>query len=159
MPCHLFTYHGHGTWLPDHARGYVRRKVGVLPTDVEMAQNYRRNQTHATVTFGPERQAMLIEGVLHACSCIDVRCHAIATDRSHIHLLLSWKHERSSRSISQAIKTSLTRRLNEKYESRIWFSKGGSQKRVKDHEHFAHLMNVYLPRHQGITWFEKTCDS
>jgi hypothetical protein len=43
MPCYLFTYHGHGTWLPDHARGYVRRKVGVLAADVEMARNYRGN--------------------------------------------------------------------------------------------------------------------
>jgi REP element-mobilizing transposase RayT len=159
MPCYLFTYHGHGTWLPDHSRGYVRRKVGVLAMDVEMGQRYRENLAGEAVYFDAKLQSRLVEGVLYACGCINVRCHAIATDSSHIHLLLSWKHERPPLSVSLAIKTSLTRRLNEKYDQRTWFSKGGSRKRVTDQDHFDYLMNVYLPRHRGAAWFEKTGDS
>ncbi len=138
MSCYHFTYHGHGTWLPDHARGYVRRKVGVLATDVEMARRYRENQFQATVTFASNVHTEIVKRVLVACDCIDVRCHTIATDSSHIHLLLSWKHERTPQSISQSIKSSLTRRLNEKYGRQKWFSKAGSLKRVKDRRHFNH---------------------
>lgn len=80
MPCYLFTYHGHGTWFPDHPRGYVRRKVGILAADAEMARRYRENQFQATVTLAPNVHTEIVKRVLVACDCIDVRCHTIATD-------------------------------------------------------------------------------
>ena len=33
MPCYLFTYHAYGSWLPDHAEGYVHWKEGQQPPD------------------------------------------------------------------------------------------------------------------------------
>ncbi|MEM1355661.1 MAG: hypothetical protein AAGH88_12345 [Planctomycetota bacterium] len=43
MPVYHFTFHAYGTWMPDHAKGYVRRKLGILPPDAKMAEQYRRN--------------------------------------------------------------------------------------------------------------------
>jgi hypothetical protein len=54
MPCYLFTYHGHGTWLPDHERGYVRRKEGVLAADLQMASRYRSNFQDNAIEFTRE---------------------------------------------------------------------------------------------------------
>lgn len=66
MPCYLFTYHGHGTWLPDHPRGYVRRKVGVLATDDQMAVCYRSNLQVEAVNFSRDIQRVLIDAALEA---------------------------------------------------------------------------------------------
>lgn len=159
MPCYLFTYHGHGTWLPDRKQGYVKRKVGVLPQDIVMAENYHRNQQQTTVEFDEKLQSLLIDGIRSACEMIEVRCHCIATDKSHLHLLLSWKSVRTYQSVTRAIKSSLSRRLNEKFGHRQWFSKGSSRKRVKDRQHFDHLMEKYLPNHRGTFFREKTGDA
>jgi hypothetical protein len=46
------------------------------------------------------------------------------------------------------LKSSLTRRLNHDVKRRDkWFVESASRKRVKDKEHFDHLVNTYLPSH------------
>ena len=159
MPCYLFTYHGHGTWMPDRTRGYVKRKAGIQPQNLEMAANYRRNQQQPTVEFDLTLQSILIDGIRAACEMIEVRCHCIATDRSHLHILASWKPNRKQLSVSRAIKSSLSRRLNKRFGHRQWFSKGSSHKQVRDMAHFNHLIEVYLPNHRGASFTEKTCES
>jgi len=154
MPCYLFTYHGHGTWMPDHRSGYVRRKAGVVTADQRMALCYRKNMKQKTVAFDGMLQKHLIEGIRTACQFLEVRCHGIATERSHVHLLISWTSARTWQSIHQALKTSLTRRLNGQVRRQKWFSKGGSRKRIEDREHFEYLQNVYLPGHSGLLWTE-----
>lgn len=37
MPVYLFTFHSHGSWLPDRTQGYTRRQQGILPADPYMA--------------------------------------------------------------------------------------------------------------------------
>lgn len=154
MPCYLFTYHGYGTWLPDHHRGYVRRKEGVLASDAPMAVCYRRNMKREAAQFDRKIQQTLIEAALEAFRCQSIRGHGIATDTTHLHVLVSWTTNRTWQVVRRQLRGSLTRRLNLEIERRSWFSKQPSRKRVKDQRHFDHLMGSYLPKHSGLKWFE-----
>jgi len=154
MPCYLFTYHGYGTWLPDHPQGYVRRKEGVLATDVRMAERYRSNQCEKTAEFDPSIQRTMIDAVVGACLHQGLRGHATATDPSHVHVLVSWHSDRSWQLVRRQLRSSITRKLNLDIERRSWFSKQPSRKRVKDRSHFEYLLQTYLPRHRGLKWSE-----
>ena len=155
MPCYLFTYHAYGSWLPDRKRGYVRRKVGVLATDTRMAECYRRNIKQEVVKFDGQMQQSVIESASEAFKHQSMRGHAIATDPTHVHLLVSWKTDRSWKVVRRCLRTSLTRQLNRQFETRSWFAKQPSRKRIEDREHFEYLIGSYLPRHRGWKWNEQ----
>ncbi len=152
MPCYLLTYHGHGTWMPDHPRGYVRRKEGALLSDSNMARCYRKNLQSNAVHFHPALQQRLLDSILATRPFLGIRVHCIACEVTHVHILLSWGSERNVRSINKSMKDRLTRQLNQEFVHRRWLSKGSSCKRVRDRNHFDHLMENYLPRHQGLVW-------
>ena len=152
MPCYLFTYHGYGTWLPDHPRGFVRRREGVLAADSQLANHYRLKQGQRTVIFNQQLQQLLISTTLSTSQYLGVDFHGIASESSHIHLLLSWRHDRHWKSISQSLKSRLTRQLSQEIAKRPWFSKGSSRKCVRDRTHFEYLMRYYLPKHRGLVW-------
>ena len=154
MPCYLFTYHGHGTWMPDHQRGYVRRKEGVLASNARMAVCYRRNMRTEPVYFDARIQRAMIAALLEALPIQETRGHAIATDVAHLHVLVSWASDRAWEVVRRQLRGSLTRRLNREFERREWFSKQPSRKRVKDRKLFDYLMEHYLMRHRGLKWRE-----
>ncbi|MEQ8211913.1 MAG: transposase [Lacipirellulaceae bacterium] len=154
MPCYLFTYHAHGSWMPDRTQGYVHRKEGVKPSDEEMARAYRQNQISPTAYFDSLIQTSLIEAARGACRHLDARCHAVVTETTHVHILISWKSERSATSMSRSLKSALSRYLNQQFQQRQWLSKGASKQPVKDLEHYEYLVGVYLPKHRGVQWLE-----
>jgi hypothetical protein len=154
MPCYLFTYHGYGTWLPDQRRGYVKRGKGILPPDEPMAERYRGNLKQAVVRFDERVQRLVIEESLTACEHQKLRCHFIATDRTHIHVLVSWKTDRTWEVVRAKLRESLSRKLNREIERKEWFSKSPSRKRVRDRNHFDYLVTTYLPKHSGWKWVE-----
>jgi hypothetical protein len=155
MPCYLFTYHAFGSWMPDHSRGYVHRGEGIRPPDERMAELYRGNLKQAVVRFDSAIQRELIAGVLEACQCQEVRCHFIATDSTHAHVLVSWNSDRSWEIVRKQIRSSITRRLNDCVRRQQWFSKSPSRKRVGDRKHFDYVVGVYLPKHSGWKWSEE----
>ncbi len=61
MPCYVFTYHAYGTWMPDREEGFVRRRKGVLPTDPQLAQQYRQDARETVVAFDGRVQQLVIE--------------------------------------------------------------------------------------------------
>ncbi len=152
MPVCLFTFHAHGSWMPDHTRGYVQRKKGVLPPDPAMAENYRRRARTSDVRFDDETRPLLIALVREACEHQQLRLHGVATDPTHLHLVVSWKETTQAKSVRANLKQSLTRRLNERVGSRVWFSRGGHSRKVEDAEHLQHLLETYLPGHVGPNW-------
>jgi len=123
MPCYLFTYHAHGSWMPDHPRGYVHRGDGIQPPDERMAKLYRDNLKQAVVRFDSAIQRLLIEGALEACGCQEVRCHFVATEATHAHVLVSWKTDRKWELVRKQIRSNITRRLNTLLKRQEWFSK------------------------------------
>lgn len=154
MPCYLFTYHAHGSWMPDNPRGYVKRGQGILPPDERMAAKYRGNLKQQAVSFDAKIRGLLIAEAEVACSHQDLRCHFIATEPTHIHVLVSWTMDRTWEVVRAKLRESLSRRLNREFDRREWFSKSPSRKRVKDREHFKYLVTKYLPKHRGWKWAE-----
>ena len=155
MPCYLFTFHAYGTWMPDRDEGFVRRSQDVLPPDKELAKQYRERTKENEAFFDSRLQRLLIEEARIACDKQQYRGHYIATEPTHVHVLISWPDERSWLKIRTGLKSSLTRRLNRDVRRRDkWFVENASRKQVKDDDHFEHLMNTYLPSHDGWKWRE-----
>jgi REP element-mobilizing transposase RayT len=155
MACYLFTYHSYGSWLPDHRRGYVHRGDGIRSPDVHMAQVYRSSMTQAAVLFDSAIQQQIVNGVIEASAHLEVRCHFIATEPTHIHVLVSWQSDRAWQAVRKQIRGSVTRRLNSTIRKQQWFSKSPSRKRVRDRRHFDYLVTKYLPKHSGVKWSEQ----
>lgn len=154
MPVYLFTFHAYKSWMPDHARGYVERHKGIQPSNSRRAAQYRRAAKETNAEFGDGLQRSIIDEALNASKHQELRCHFIATDSTHVHLLMSWKTERCRDLVRKTLKTSLTRRLNRDAAKRTWFSRSGSRKRVRDQTHFDYLIGEYLPSHRGWKWCE-----
>ena len=135
-------------------RGYVQRGKGILPRDDRMAERYRGNLKQAGVCFDERVQQLMIEEALAACEHQQLRCHFIATERTHVHVLVRWRIDRSWEIFRAKLRESLTRRLNREIERQEWFSKSPSRKRVRDRKHFDYLVTIYLPKLQGGKWME-----
>jgi hypothetical protein len=140
--------------MPDRHRGYVKRHAGILPSDDRMAQLYRANLKQAAVHFTGAIQRDLIAGGLEACKSQNVRCHFIATETTHVHVLLSWRTDRTWKLVRKQVRSNITRRLNATFIRQEWFSKSPSRKRVKVRKHFDYLVATYLPNHSGWKWSE-----
>ena len=152
MPVYLFTYHAYGTWLPDKPKGYVRRREGVLPSDADQADKYRAQMKYETVSFDEKIQRLLIEAALSTASFLDIEIRLVATETTHLHVLLQWRHTRPWEKLRSSIKIKLSKRLKEELGERPWLSEGASRKQVKRDEHLQHLENQYLPDHRGWKW-------
>ena len=154
MPCYLFTYHAYQSWMPDHPRGFVRRGKGVFPTDTKLAEKYRDAAKETAVLFESDVQLLMIKELVVACGFQEYRPHFMATESTHLHILMSWKIDREWLRVRTGLKSSMTRRLNREMERRTWFSEKASRKRVLNRKHFDHLMTTYLPSHSGWKWSE-----
>jgi 23S rRNA G2445 N2-methylase RlmL len=124
MPCYLFTYHAFGSWMPDRQQGYVRHGKGILPQDMQAAALYWSNAKHEMVQFLAEHQISTISTLEEAVSHIHSRLHFIATDKTHVHALVSWAKDRTWQQNRTSLKRSVTFALKEKFGDRPWLSKG-----------------------------------
>jgi REP element-mobilizing transposase RayT len=155
--------------MPDRPQGYVRRGEGPLPPDEEQARWYEQHASQAAVLFNQDIQRALICAAREAATHQKVRLHCIATEPTHVHVLVSWKDDRTWQRMRTGLKQSLARTLNrtpgpraglpaamggEDDERRKWFSDGASRRRVRDRRHFDHLIDEYLPSHRGAFWRE-----
>jgi hypothetical protein len=148
MPCYMFTYHGKGTWLPDHPRGYVHRTYELQPSDAPMADCYRANMRSDPVAFDDQMLALLIEGACNAGKFIDAVVHGCGTDPTHIHVLVSWNHDRTFQSMRASSRSGMSRAMNHMFGKREWFSDFPSRKRVRHQKHFDYVVLEYLPKHR-----------
>jgi REP element-mobilizing transposase RayT len=122
---------------------------------------YARNAKHDGVVLDEVLQRLLIEEAQMACDKQSPHLHGAATDRSHVHLLVSWRSEKDSLKVRAGLKSSLSRRLNEhrrtiasRADVGPSLSRAGSRKPVWARDHFDHLMGEYLPDHRGLQWYE-----
>ncbi len=157
MPVYLFTYHAYQSWLPDHRRGFVQKDRGVQPTNKPLADAYRRAAKAEPFAFDPLTQYHLIAKAGAVCVGDGYRLHGAATEPTHLHVLVSWLDEsipftKVRGRIRNLLSLDLSKRAG--ITGRPWFSAGASRKRVEDNCHFRHLLEVYLPKHGGVQWYE-----
>ncbi|MCA9234787.1 MAG: hypothetical protein KDA44_04925 [Planctomycetales bacterium] len=154
MPCYLFTLHAYGSWYPDRPQGYVVRGQGILPSDAEEARRYRQRAAHAPATLEAAQQRAIIAQAVEAAAVLGCRLHFVATEPTHVHLLVSWSTQCTWACVRKSFKKALTIRLKGQLGKRPWFSENGSRKRVTDQDHFDYLVGKYLPDHSGWKWCE-----
>ena len=152
MPVYLFTFHAYRSWMPDHEEGFVRRGEGVLPQNQALSNIYRQQASDSEVDFEADIQGILIDEVQVASGKQDYELHFVATDSTHLHVLLSWRSDKTWQQVRRGLKTSISLRLIRELGERPWLSEGASRKRVKDQSHFDHLIRTYLPKHRGWKW-------
>jgi REP element-mobilizing transposase RayT len=156
MPCYHFVFHAYGTWLPDEEDGYVTRKDGPLPQDVPEGAKYRQRMTDELVLFDEAMQKAFLDEVQVAARHQSFRPHFVATEPTHIHVLVSWHDDqRGFEKLRASIRQSLSRRLGREFGRRDWLSEGGSRNRVSNQDHYDYLVCTYLPRHGGWKWSEE----
>ena len=156
MPCYLFTLHAYRSWNADHPRGFVQEAGKIEPPNARLARFYNSRADQPRVLFGPSRQQILIWIIYDACMRRNWRLHAVATEPTHVHILVSWKSDEPWRDVRHCIKLLCSLMLGRKcgMRGRKWFVRMGSRKRVRDRAHFDHLVNRYLPKHGGMRWTE-----
>jgi len=160
LAVYLFTFHAYGTWLPDRQRGYTRRDDGVHPKDDWIANCYREAMSDEPASMTKMVQQVVVDAVREKCEIKDWTCHGIATDLSHVHILLSWEAYTPWESVRRGLKSSITRQLNVRIARRKWLTQKGSRKWVKARNHFDYLLTTYLPSHSGVGWYrhlDKEC--
>jgi len=153
MPVYLFTYHAYRSWMPDHQRGYVQHGRGIRKPSVAMAARYAERARGPRVYFDEEQQRALIVAAREVCTRLNWRLHAIQANRTHVHVLLSWREYQPWLAVFARVKNILSLHLGRQagVKGRPWFARKGSRKRVRDPRHFTHLCYTYLPGHrQGI---------
>jgi hypothetical protein len=96
---------------------------------------------------------LIIEEVNATAEKRRFRLHAVATELTHVHVLISWNGERTYKQLRRGLRESISRRLNAHLRRR-WLEQGGSRKQVKDRKHFDYLMDAYFPSHSGWKWRE-----
>jgi REP element-mobilizing transposase RayT len=142
--------------MPDRARGYVRRDEGILAADEDMARFYEEQAKNAPTISDSALQRILIEELIVACQHQQVRLHAVKTEPSHIHGLVSWRAEKGWLAVRTGLKSSLSQRPRKQSSDGdpLRLSEGASRKHVRDHDHLDHLMKICLPKHCGLAWYE-----
>ena len=156
MAVYLFTYHAYRSWNANNSRGYVRKGQGVLAPDAARALQYNRSAKEPPARFSAEYQQVMLWILADACQRREWRLHRVATETSHVHVLVSWRDFLTWQKVRGKLKNLMSRELGRQSSlpGRRWFSGGASRKRVRDRQHFDYLMTKYLPRHNGLVWKE-----
>jgi len=108
--------------------------------------------TEEPVEFDDNLQKAIITALLDSREKQAFEVYFIATEPSHVHVLLDWRDERPWLRMRSTVKGSVSRSLNQKFHRRTWLAECGSRKRVADQSHFDYLRNKYLPNHRGWKW-------
>jgi REP element-mobilizing transposase RayT len=106
--------------------------------------------TQQRLIFTDDLQRVLIDGCRDICGRRNWRLHQVIAVSSHVHALISckdeavtWEHVRDT--LKRLLGWMLAKHTGLKGQH--WFARKGSRKRVRDREHFNHLMQRYLPDH------------
>jgi hypothetical protein len=155
MPVYHLTIHAYRSWGADHHRGYVQRGRGIMPPEQSKADWHDANAVDDPFEFDKDIQKLLIGEVHAACRRYGWRLHGAGTDLTHLHTLVSWREFVRFETAVQRIKGALSHKLGQVVGpgGRRWFSKGASERRVRDRKHFDHLIEEYFPGHP-LHWRE-----
>jgi len=158
MPCYLFTYHAHGSWLSDKYQassdGTYQRALFPDQGRTDLARTGKsqsRKPIRSTGLLAAE-QKLAIEGLTRAARFHNCQIHYVATDRTHVHVLVSWQGECHSKDQRANLRKAIVTNLQTMRGRETWLSEGSSRKRIKDKQQFNDLLDNYLPKHRGLKW-------
>lgn len=179
MPVYHLTIHAFGSWQEDHPKGYVQRGSGLKLPSGSLDAARRGLQKQAAVRFESEWYSLLREELVQVAERYGVRLHGLAVTPTHLHVVLSFRSPacacgaldnrhcgksceayryaagfatRFKRNAGMALRRESGR------DGLKWFSRGWHLSRVRDREHLAQLLDVYLPEHRGqvgAVWIEE----
>ncbi|MCE9604902.1 MAG: hypothetical protein K8U03_08380 [Planctomycetia bacterium] len=153
MPVYLFTFHAYCSWMPDRRRGFVRREKGILPANEYLADRYRERAQADEIKFDAQFGWAMIDETAAFCEQSQWRLYEAVVVASHVHVLVSWKSEERADEVAMRIKQRQGRAMSlANNREGPWFSRGKSRKRVRDRQHFEHLMRKYLPQHGNVRY-------
>ena len=122
-----------------------------------MARYYDARARFSRVWFDSQAiQEVLVLGCIDVCRRRGWRLHAVSTDPTHLHWVVSWIGFVRWEAVRQRTKNVLSLLLGRLTgeTGRQWFVREGSRKRVKDRDHLSYLVSEYLPDHRGLSWRE-----
>jgi len=156
MAVYHFTYHAYRTWNADRPQGFVLRGKGIQPPNPTLARKYDARANQPMMVFSERHQRTLLWIARDACEHRNWRLHCIATDPTHVHLLVSWQEFQPWEQVRAKLKNLMSWALSKEFQEkgRKWFVRNASRKQVENQRHFDYLMNVYLPSHRGLSWNE-----
>ena len=127
----------------------------MLPPDPEQARKYDERARDKPAVFTREVQRILIRVAADFCARRKLRLHAVGSDPSHIHYVISWHGYSAWKEILRRLKNILSLELNRKLDCpRPWFVRGANSKPVRNGDHLRYLTITYLPDHPGMFWCE-----
>ena len=152
MPCYLFTYHAHGSWLSDKyqasSEGVYQRAL--FADQGRIARSQSRKPIRSTGLLAAE-QKLAIEGLTRAAQFHNCQIHYVATDRTHVNVLVSWQGECHWKDQRANMRKAIVANLKKLRGRETWLSEGSSRKQIRDRQQFEQLMDK-LPNHRGLKW-------
>lgn len=162
MPVYFITIHAYRSWNADHPRGFIQRgQTGIKKQNRAIAAHRDQVASQEPVRFSSQDQQVIISAGIDIASRRGWRLHGIAATPTHYHLLVSMPDDSEAPIVMATFKRLIGLALS-RFSGEIgrrWHSRGGEPPgRVRDREHFEHLMNRYLCKHAdegGLVWTER----
>lgn len=156
MPCYLFTFHAHGSWLSDR---YQASNNGIYQRALFADQDRfvlpkSRKPIRSTGLLAAE-QKLAIEGLARAADLHDCRLHYVATDRTHVQVLVSWQGDCHWKQQRANLRKAIVKNLQLMRGRETWLSEGSSRKQIRDRRQFEQLVKEKLPKYRGLKWSEQ----
>ena len=153
VPVYHVIVHGFFTWNADNPNGYYRTKRGRYAAAPQLAVHWSRRARFPAVCWTRDDQDMLSRTVLEISARREWIVYAIATQSTHLHIVIAWHTSHSPKEVQQTLKQIMSLELGRKYgRGRRWFSRNGVPQRVKNKTHLRHLLYDYLPNQAVIFW-------
>src|SRR5579862_2305999 len=148
MPVYHITLHAYRSWSAAHRCGYVEHGKGIKPPNSRLANLRDAIATQEPSSFKGDVQSAVIHHSYEICSTRSWRLHALGTETTHLHLLVSTVQFVRAVEIAAKIKNILSLLLNQSLNSpgRKWFVRGQSTKPVKARKHFDYLVTEDFPK-------------
>ena len=153
MPCYLFTFHAHGSWLSDKyqaSRDGLYQRV-LFADESRLSGAQARRPIRSTGLLAAE-QKLAIEGLARAAELQDCRLHYVATDRTHVQVLVSWQGDYHWKQQRANLRKAIVANLQKMRGRETWLSEGSSRKQIRDRRQFNQLINEKLPKYRGLKW-------
>ncbi len=153
MPVYHVIAHGFFTWNADNPEGYYRRNRGRYAPEVKLAKHWTRTARFPVVYWHREDQEILLHAVLESARRRNWEIYAVATQTTHLHIIVAWQTQDSPNKVQQTLKQIMSLQMGRTYGyGRRWLARNGQPQRVKNGAHLRHLLYGYLPSQAIIFW-------